>query len=151
MNASRSVTAASIALLALLFTGCAAGASDTGSDTKSDTADKPAATAQTKEDACDIMLTSLTELQSLSSVDTTDANAALAAFKEAQGKVDEAAKQISNEEVKPSADDSAAALKGYVDFLDQVSTDPANADVSKMSDHVQALTDSITELSTVCS
>ncbi|UUE21436.1 hypothetical protein [Microbacterium sp. J1-1] len=150
MNASRSVTAASIALLALLFTGCAAGASDSGSDAKPESADKPAAT-QTKEEACDIMVTSLSDLQSLSSVDTSDPNAALAAFKEAQGKVDDAAKQVSNDEVKPSADDSAAALKGYVDFLDQASSDPANVDVSKMSEHVQALTDSITELSTVCS
>lgn len=150
MNASRSVTAASIALLALLFTGCAGGTSDAG-DKKTDTADKPAATAQSKEDACDIMLTSLTELQSLSSVDTSDPNAALAAFKEAQTKVDDAATQVTNEEVKPAADESAAALKGYVEFLDQVSTDPANADVSKMGDHVQALTDGMTELSTVCS
>ncbi|MFF2493721.1 hypothetical protein [Agromyces sp. NPDC058064] len=152
MTASRPLAAASFALLALLFTGCAAGgaapAADGGGDAKAEAA-APAAD-QSKEEACELVKTTLTELEGLASVDTSDPAAALEAFKGAEQTVTETAAQISNSEVKPAADGAATAMTEYVTYVDGMLADPANADVSAMGDHLTALTEGITELTTVC-
>ncbi|WP_022889226.1 hypothetical protein [Agromyces italicus] len=152
MTASRPLAAASFALLALLLTGCAAGApaADAGSkgDAKTDAA-APAAD-QSKEEACELVKTTLTELEGLSSVDTSDPAAALEAFKGAEQTVSETAAQISNTEVKAAAGSAATAMTEYVTYVDGMLADPANADVSAMGDHLTALTEGITELTTVC-
>ena len=151
MTASRPLAAASFALLALLFTGCAAGGSGSDgakADSKGEVAAAPA--DQSKEEACEIVKGPLSELESLSSLDTSDPAAALEAFKGAQSKVSDAADQIGNADVKPAVDGAATAMNEYVEYVDGMLADPANADISAMSDHIQALTESITELTTVC-
>lgn len=154
MTASRPLAAASFALLALLFTGCAAGgaapAADGTSDAKTDTSEAAPAGDQSKEEACELVKTTLAELEGLSSVDTSDPAAALEAFKGAEQTVNETAAQISNAEVKTAADSAAAAMTEYVTYVDGMLADPANADVSAMGDHLTALTEGITELTTVC-
>ncbi|MGW9169159.1 hypothetical protein [Agromyces sp. NPDC055658] len=152
MTASRPLAAASFALLALLFTGCAAtgSADDAKSDSKADSAEAAPAADQSKEEACEIVEGTLTDLQSLSSVDASDPTTALEAFKGAQAKVGDAADQVSNADVKPALDGAATAMNEYVEYVDGMLADPANADISAMSDHLESLTTSITELTTIC-
>ncbi|MFF2274300.1 hypothetical protein [Agromyces sp. NPDC058126] len=155
MTASRPLAAASFTLLALLLTGCAAGApaADAGSkgDAKSESAESAAPEAgQSKEADCAIVKTTLTELEGLSSVDTSDPAAALEAFKGAEQTVKETAAQVSDADVKAAADSAAAAMTAYVAYVDGMLADPANADVSAMGDHLTALTEGITELTVVC-
>lgn len=152
MTASRPLAAASFALLALLLTGCAAGAPAADAGSKEDVKAEAAAPAgdQSKEEACEIVNTALTELQGLSSVDTSDPAAALEAFKGAEQTVTETAAQISNADVKTAADGAATAMTEYVAYVDGMLADPANADMSAMGDHLTALTEGITELTVVC-
>lgn len=154
MTASRPLAAASFALLALLFTGCAAAGTETAADSKgeakSDSAEAAPAADQSKEEACVLVKTTLTELEGLASVDTSDPAAALEAFKGAEQTVSETAAQISNKDVKAAADNAATAMTEYVAYVDGMIADPANADISAMSDHMTALTEGITELTVVC-
>ena len=154
MTASRPLAAASFALLALLFTGCAAAGTETAADSKgeakSDSAEAAPAADQSKEEACTVMLNSLKELESLSTIDQSDPAAAIEALRAAEAQFTGAAEQVSNSEVKPAADTATGALTDYVAYLDGMLSDPANADLTAMGDQITAFSEGIAGLSTVC-
>lgn len=154
MIAPRKIAAVSFAAMALLLTGCSAGGTATAEDAKAKATEKAVevevAADQSKDEACEIVKTTLVELQGLASVDTTDMNAAVEAFKGAEATVREAAAQVSNADVKPVIDTAATAMGEYVVFIDGVVADPANADLTAMSEHLTKLQTSTVELTTVC-
>lgn len=158
MTATRPIAAASLALLALLFTGCAAGTADTGSSdgAKTEASAEAETTAdQSTQEACDLMKGSLEELVTLTSGENagalaTDPSAAVAALKTAEASMREAAADVTNDEIAAPATAASAAMTEYVAFLDTVVADPANADMAKLGDQVTALQSGITGLSEVC-
>lgn len=154
MNAPRKIAAVSFAAMALLLTGCSAGGTATADDVKAKATEQAVevevAADQSKDEACEIVKTTLVELQGLASVDTSDMNAAVEAFKGAEATVREAAGQVSNADVKPVIDGAATAMGEYVVFIDGVVADPANADLTAMSEHLTKLQTSTVELTTVC-
>jgi uncharacterized membrane protein YdfJ with MMPL/SSD domain len=153
MTSTRLIAAASLAALALLFTGCAAEGTAAGAkDETSAEATKPEAPAeQTKDEACEIVKTSMEELAGLASVDMSDAGGALAAFESVKTSLTEASDQISNEEVAPLASGAAAAVTAYSDIIAAITADPASADMTKISEQAGALQTSMTDLVAVCS
>jgi hypothetical protein len=157
MTSTRLIAAGSLAALALLFTGCAAQGTAGSEDTKGEssaeaTKPEPEAEAdQTKDEACEIVKTSMEELTGLASVDTTDPGAALAAFDSVKASLTEASAQISNEEVAPLAAGAADAVTAYSETIAAISADPASADMTKIGEQAGALQTSMTELVTVCS
>lgn len=156
MTSTRLIAAGSLAALALLFTGCAAtGTADenTKGEASSESAEsEPKADAdQTKDEACEIVKTSLEELTGLSSVDMSDPGAALAAFESAKTALTEASGEISNDEVAPLASGAAEAVTAYSEIIAAISADPASVDMTKITEQAGALQTSMTELVTVCS
>jgi hypothetical protein len=157
MTSTRLIAAGSLAALALLFTGCAAAGTAAGENTKGEASSESAESeskadaGQTKDEACEIVKTSLEELTGLSSVDMTDPGAALAAFESAKTALTEASGKISNEEVAPLASGAAGAVTAYSEIIAAISTDPASVDMTKISEQAGALQTSMTELVTVCS
>ncbi|WP_139418093.1 hypothetical protein [Agromyces laixinhei] len=162
MTAIRPIAAASLALFALLLTGCASGASsadsaaepksDSKSDSKSES--KPAAD-QSAAEACDLMKGSLDELVALASGENAaalsgDPSAAVAALKTTEVSMRDAAAQVTNADVTDAANGAAAAMTGYVAFLDSVVADPANADMTKMTEQATSLQAGIAGLSEAC-
>ena len=157
MTATRPIAAASLALFALLLTGCAGGTSnaDAAAEAKPE-AKAEVAADQSPEEACDLMKDSLAELVDLSSGEnvaslTSDPAAAVAALKGAEASMREAAAKVTNADVADAANGAAAAMTEYTAFLDVVVADPANADLSKLSEQVTALQTGITSLGEVCS
>ena len=156
MTSTRLIAAGSLAALALLFTGCAA-AGTAGENTKGEssaeaTTPKPEAAAdQTKDEACEIVKTSMEELTGLASVDTTDPGAALAAFESVKTSLTEASGKISNEEVAPLASGAAGAVAAYSEIIAAISADPASVDMTKITEQAGALQTSMTDLATACS
>ncbi|KRC59351.1 hypothetical protein ASE14_16575 [Agromyces sp. Root81] len=156
MTATRPIAAASLALFALLLTGCA-GASNAGDSAEA----KPEAKAevaadQTPQEACDLMKGSLEELVELSSAEnvatlTSDPTTAVAALKTTEASMREAAAKVTNADVVDAANGASGAMTEYTAFLDVVVSDPANADLSKLSEQVTALQTGIAELGEVCS
>ena len=156
MTSTRLIAAGSLAALALLFTGCAA-AGTAGENTKGEASSESAESeskadaGQTKDEACEIVKTSLEELTGLSSVDMSDPGAALAAFESAKTSLTEASGKISNEEVAPLASGAAGAVTAYSEIIAAISADPASVDMTKITEQAGALQTSMTELVTVCS
>ncbi|MFK4730674.1 hypothetical protein ROT00_13370 [Agromyces mediolanus] len=150
MTATRKIAAVSFAAMALLLAGCASGGNAEGTAAKAEKQAEAPAAEQTKQEACTDVQSALQELSGLSSVDASDPAAALAALKDASATVTETAAKVGNPEVKAAADQAATALDEYVVYLDGMVADPANADISAMSEHITSLQESVTELGTVC-
>ncbi|MFB9311184.1 hypothetical protein BJY17_003000 [Agromyces hippuratus] len=155
MTSTRLIAAGSLAALALLFTGCAAGtAADTTKGEASAEASKPepkAEAGQTKDEACEIVKSSMEELTGLTTVDMSDAAAALAAFETVKTSLTEASGQISNEEVSVVATGAADAVTAYSELISAITTDPASVDMTKISEQAATLQTSMTDLVGVCS
>ncbi|MGH3704287.1 MAG: hypothetical protein ACRDT9_06625 [Agromyces sp.] len=157
MTSTRLIAAGSLAVLALLFTGCAATGTAADENTKGEasaatTKPEPEAEAgQTKDEACEIVKTSMEELTGLTTVDMSDAGAALAAFDTVKASLTEASGRISNEEVSPVAIGAADAVTAYSELIAAITTDPASVDMTKISEQAAALQTSMTDLVGVCS
>ncbi|MFB6610159.1 hypothetical protein ACFCVO_07570 [Agromyces sp. NPDC056379] len=157
MTSTRLIAAGSLAVLALLFTGCAATGTAADENTKGEssaetTKPEPEAEAgQTKDEACEIVKTSMEELTGLATVDMSDAASALAAFESVKTSLTEASGQISNEEVSPVAVGAADAVTAYSELITAITTDPASVDMTKISEQAAALQTSMTDLVGVCS
>jgi hypothetical protein len=81
---------------------------------------------------------------------TTDPSAAVAALKTTEASMREAAGQITNAEIATAATGAADSMTEYVAFLDTVIADPANADMTKLTEQVTSLQAGITGLGEVC-
>ncbi|MGW9630602.1 hypothetical protein ACWGST_07840 [Agromyces sp. NPDC055520] len=158
MTAPRPIAAASLALFALLLTGCAAAGasnSDTATDTKSEaTSETEAVADQSPEAACEIMKGSLDELVALtggsSDALSGDPAAAVAALKATEVSMSEAATKVTNVDVVEAANGASAAMTEYTVFLDAVIADPANADLTKLTEQATSLQAGIAGLGEVC-
>lgn len=117
---------------------------ETETDTETETT-----TEQSKADACAVVQETLTEFSEVSAaLDPSDTQAMVDQFKELSASSGAALTAITNVEVAPAASAAAAGLNDYVVFLETIITDPTQA--SALGDQITALTDSITEVSTVC-
>ena len=156
MTSPRLIAAGSLAVLALLFTGCAAtgtaaDADTTGASAESAKPEPKAEAGQTKDEACEIVKTSMEELTGLTTVDMSDAAAALAAFETVKVSLTEASGKISNEEVSVVATGAADAVTAYSELITAITTDPASVDMTKISEQAATLQKSMTDLVGVCS
>ena len=157
MTSPRLIAAGSLAVLALLFTGCAATGTAADADTKGASAEsaKPepkAEAGQTKDEACEIVKTSMEELTGLTTVDMTDAAAALAAFETVKVSLTEASGKISNQKRSPSSQRAPPTPStAYSELITAITTDPASVDMTKISEQAATLQKSMTDLVGVCS
>ncbi|MBM3715146.1 MAG: hypothetical protein FJW64_05305 [Actinobacteria bacterium] len=163
MTTMRTPLALIAASALLLLTGCTGGGSPS---TASETSDAPSSTptavaetesaettapegGQSKDDACQIIITSFTDVsQASSDIATSDPETAIATFKTLADKVETDFAQITNAEVAPLAQEASTQLQEYVTFLDGVLADPNNA--SGLGDQITALQDSFTQAGTAC-
>ena len=157
MTSTRLIAAGSLAALALLFSGCAAAGTAADENTKGEasaeatTTEPEAAAGQTKDEACEIVRTSMEELAGLSAVDMSDTGAALAAFESVKTSLIGASDQISNEEVSIVATGAADAVTAYSEIITAITADPASVDLTVMTEKAGVLQTSMTDLATVCS
>ncbi|MEZ3158712.1 hypothetical protein AB1K56_17480 [Microbacterium sp. BWR-S6Y] len=151
-----------LAAAALLLAGCSGGASSDAAPTTAEStapspvssSPAPAASAaadgdQSKQDACQIIITSFNDVTEASGeINTSDPQAAVDRFKEIATKVQGDFSQITNADIAPAAQNASATLNQYVTFLEGVIADPSTA--SGLSEQVTALQESFTQAGTVC-
>jgi hypothetical protein len=150
MTATRQIAAASLALLALLLTGCTVGGSNTGPSTKST---PEAAGEQTVREACGLMQGSFEQLAALTSGGsdlTSDQAAAVAALTSIEASMHEAADQVTNAEIADAAAGAADSMTTYVQFLESVIADPSKADPAKLGEQVAMLQAGLSALTEAC-
>lgn len=141
---------AAIVAVGLMLAGCSGGAAPASeSTTGANAATSEATTNQSKTDACAIVQENLTEFSDLSSkLDPNDTQAMVDQFTELSANTSEAFTSITNADVAPAAKAAASGLNDYVEYLKSVIADPSQA--SSISAEITALTESFTEVSTVC-
>lgn len=146
-----------LAAAALLLAGCSGGASsDAAPTTAASTAPSPVSSSpapaasaaadgdQSKQDACQIIITSFNDVTEASGeINTSDPQAAVDRFKELATKVQGDFSQITNADIAPAAQNASATLNQYVTFLEGVIADPSTA--SGLSEQVTALQESFTQ------
>ncbi len=142
--------AAAVIAIGLMLAGCSGGTAPASESNKGgDDTTSEAMTNQSKSDACAIVQENLTEFSDLSSkLDPSDTQAMVDQFKQLSANTSEAFTSITNEDVAPAAKAAASGLNDYVVYLESVIADPSKA--SSISDEITALTESFTEVSTVC-
>lgn len=147
-----------LAAAALLLAGCSGGASsDAAPTTAESTAPSPVSSSpapaadgdQSKQDACQIIISSFNDVTEASGeINTSDPQAAVDRFKELATKVQGDFSQITNADIAPAAQNASATLNQYVTFLEGVIADPSTA--SGLSEQVTALQESFTQAGTAC-
>ncbi len=154
MIAVRRLAVPAALALALLVTGCSApagnGAADRSQSPAPATSSAAPASDQSKTDACQVVQDVLFDVGSLSGVDTTDPQGALDALQGAQEKLDASAAKVTHADVKPAVDNAATAIGDFVDFFEQIMSDPENADIDGMSERVENFKDSLLALGEAC-
>lgn len=159
MNTARRAAAVSIALGALLLTGCATAAlEDTSAAAPEPTAEATVEpeSGQTVAEACALMQGSLEELVTYMSGAnvgdvTSDPTAAMELFRATESAMREASDGVTNPDVADLATGAADAMSEYVVFLDEMSADPANVDLSALGEQAASLQAGIGGLGEVCS
>lgn len=155
----RVIALASLALSALLLTGCAVGGGGSAPQQVEEvtTIETEAAESaeQTLQEACDIMRSGLEELAAFNNPGTmstiiSDPAAGLALLDAAEAAVVESAAQVTNPEVLPAATEAATAVSAYVGYVRTIAQDPANADLSGLGAQVEGFVGDITGLTEVC-
>ncbi|MFF7683321.1 hypothetical protein ACFZA2_11235 [Microbacterium sp. NPDC007973] len=156
---------AAVAATALLLAGCSGGgSSDADSTAQESSAPSSVASSsaptpsqasvapagdQSKQDACQIIITSFNDVTSASGdIDTSDPQAAVTRFKELASKVKGDFSQITNAEIAPAAQNATQTLDQYVAFLEGVMADPSKA--SGLGEQITALQESFTQAGTAC-
>jgi hypothetical protein len=150
------------AIALLLLTGCSgslgpAPAPTTGS---SSPAPSPEATAgadgdQTTTEACDSIVAGLEELGQIDASTlqddlVNDPEAALATLDEAQAAILDATDSVTNEEIRPYAEQASEATRDYFGTIREAAEDPANADAEAIQAGLPAFTTAIADLQTAC-
>lgn len=156
---------AAFAATALLLAGCSGGgSSDADSPAQESSAPSGAASSaapsssqaaaapagdQSKQDACQIIISSFNDVTEASGeINTSDPQAAVDRFKELATKVQGDFSQITNADIAPAAQNASSTLNQYVTFLEGVIADPSTA--SGLSEQVSALQESFTQAGTAC-
>jgi hypothetical protein len=138
---SRRTTAfAGLAFAALVLTGCSAGA--------------PAASAQTTEQACDILKTGVesttSELQSGLSDLATDPQAAADAVTTLTEAFEKSSADVDNTEVKNLADDATTALTEFDEQIHDYADDPASVDSTAIQASAEKVQTAIAAIGETC-
>jgi len=106
---------------------------------------------QSASDACKIAQESITDASSGMTEAMSDPEAAEQAFADMTAAISEAGDDITNEEVKGAYDDFAASFQDTQAVLEEMTADPANADMDAITEATNGMTESAQKISEVCS
>jgi hypothetical protein len=145
----------------LILTGCSSSddsaSSDSGASSSASSSPKPMETPveeQTVIEACNELIAGVSEMQSsltenLSELQT-DPAAAAAAFEEVVALFQENAANVTNAEVKPTADKIEALFVEFSATMQAAATDPASVDPQAVTTYATDLQAATTELDEIC-
>lgn len=151
------------ALALLLFTGCSGVPSSLPSDASATPDSSPAPGAEADDDAgqstaeaCDVLAAGLERLGQVDASNiqddlVNDPEAALATIDEAQAAILDATGSVTNEELRPFAEDAAEATRQYFGVVRAAAENPASADVEAIQADLSTFTGALVELQTACS
>ncbi|MET0989834.1 MAG: hypothetical protein ABWY54_04220 [Glaciihabitans sp.] len=148
-------TLAVLGVAGLILTGCSSSSGDNSStDASSAPSPTPVVEEQSVEEACTTLIDGVTEMQSSLNENLTELQTDPAAAAEAyQGVVDlfnENAAKVTNEDVKPVADEIGAVFTEFGTTMDAAATDPASVDPQAVNDYVTNLQAATTKLDELC-
>lgn len=148
------------AIALLMLAGCSgapAPAPTTGSASSAPSPDATAGAAgdQTAAEACDSIVAGLQELGQIDASTlqddlVNDPEAALATLDEAQAAILDATDSVTNEEIRPYAEEASDATREYFGTVRAAAEDPANADAEAIQAGLPAFTSALSELQTAC-
>jgi PBP1b-binding outer membrane lipoprotein LpoB len=138
---------AMLGVAGLILTGCSS--SDDGSD-----GGGASASNQSVEEACSVLIEGVSDMQTelTENADTlqSDPTAAAAAYEEVVALFQENADKVTNEDVKPIADEVEEVFVTFGDTIDAAATDPESVDPQAVTDYTTDLQEATTELDEVC-
>lgn len=106
---------------------------------------------QSVSEACKVAQESITDASSGMTEAMSDPAAAEQAFADLTTAITEAGDDITNEEVKGAYDEFAASFQDTQAVLEEMTADPANADMDAITEATNGMTESAQKISEVCS
>jgi hypothetical protein len=134
----------------LVLTGCSS-SDDSGSN---DSSSAPVAEEQSVEEACTVLIDGVAEMQEALTDNAaqlqTDPAAAAEAYQGVVELFQENSAKVTNEDVKPAADEVEAVFVKFGETINLAATDPASVDPQAITDYTTDLQAATTELDEVC-
>lgn len=138
----------------LILTGCSSSSDDASADASSAPEPTPIVEEQSVEEACTTLIDGVADMQASLNENLTNLQSDPAAAAEAyQGVVDlfeENAANVTNEEVKPVADEIGAVFAEFGTTMNAAATDPASVDPEAINKYVTDLGTTTTKLNELC-
>jgi len=106
---------------------------------------------QSVSDACQVAQEAITDASSGMTEAMSDPAAAEQAFADLTSEISAASDKITNEEVKGAYDDFAASFQDTQTVIEEMTADPANADMEAVTEATNGMTESAQKISDVCS